>query len=201
MPDKPGHILEIPDSLGRDVDRARDGKIAPPPIEAFLSDATLGEIERATRAKDELVPAESLRPITRGQAESRTTFDGQKLPAAPQMRRVRPAPFRRPRIEAGTHGKTWQWVTAEEVVLDDIVPDVGKVTDITEHVVRRTRAEVLGIGPAGPAAAAPVIEKTFDMGDLTELVAVGTVYVLTGMGGAVKAFRPGSPVQVFRKAV
>lgn len=213
--DKPGHILEISDALGRDVDRAREGKAPAPPIEAFLSDTTLREIERASRAKDELVPAESLRPITRGQASARTTFDGHTLPAAPQMRRVRPAPFRRPRIEAGSHGKSWQWVTVEDVGLDDIVPDVGKVTDITEHVVHKTRGEVLGdiygwstrdsegqeLDRMTPA---PLIDKTIefpDLGDLTELVAVGTVVLLTGMGGSVKAFRPGSPVQVFRKSV
>lgn len=191
MAGKPGHILEISDALGRDVDKAAAGKIAQPPIEAFLSDAALREIERATKARDEPVRADQLMPITRAEAGTRTTFDGETLPRAPSVRRVIPAPYRRPRIEAGSHGKTWQWVTADEVTEGDIVPEVGRVVSVAEHVIHKTRAEVLGLEP--------VPDGGLDSYD--ELVAVGTVTLLAGMGGQVRAFRPGTLVQVFRRAV
>lgn len=183
--DRPGGMLEIPDSLGRDIDRAADGKIPPPPIEAFLSDAALGEIERATRARDEPVHAERLVPIGPGEAAARRTQHGQSLPSMPAARRVIPAPFSRPRIEAGSHGKTWQWAAPGQVEPGDIVPGVGRVASVAEQVVYADRSEVTGAGAGGPGGR----------------VAVGTVWLITGIAGAVRAFRPSAEVRVFREAV
>lgn len=173
MSDKPGHVLQIPDSLGRDLDKAAAGKIAPPPIEAFMSDAALQSAEDATRAASEPVHAEDLKPISKAEAARRTTFSGEALPALPATRRVIPAPFQRPSVCGGTHGKTWQRVPARQVAEGDIVPDVGLVADVEERLLRET---VAGIAE----------------------VAVGSEIVVTGAGGAVKAFRPAAQVRVFR---
>ena len=73
MPDeKPAHILEIPDSLGRDVDAYREGRLKDaPPVDAFLSDTALQQAWDATRASP--VHAEDLVPITGAEAARRTT--------------------------------------------------------------------------------------------------------------------------------
>lgn len=199
MPDKPDHVLEIPASLGRDVDRAREGKAPPPPMEAFFSDQSLQEIANAAKAGAGPVHADRLYPITRGEASRRSRFDGETLPST-SVRRVIPAPFQRPRIVAGSHGKSWQVIPADQVAEGDIVPDVGLVVEAYEHVVHKTLAEVLGFapGPRSPADPAPIIEKQIDFGDLSELVAVGTVILVRGQGGEVKAFHPDTEVQVFR---
>jgi hypothetical protein len=168
--DRPGGILEIPDSLGRDVDRANAGKAPAPPVEAFLSDTTLSEIEKATRPPP--VHAENLIPITPQSAAAHRTQHGEKLPSMPVQRRVIPAPFRRPRISAGSHGKTWQSCRAGEVAVGDIVPDVGQVVYAGERVIHESL-------------------EGYD-------VAVGLRVVLAGKGGVVQVHRPEARLQVFR---
>jgi len=171
--DKPGHILEIPDSLGRDVDRFHAGTGPAPPMEAFMSDASLEQVERQTAAASSPVHAEDLRPISGAEAARRTTFDGEHLPAMPARRRVIPAPFARPSVCGGTHGKTWQRVRADQVRKGDIVPGVGLVALVHERLRRETVAGVAG-------------------------VATRVEFVLTGAGGVIQAFSPGEQVQVFR---
>ena len=90
-------MLSIPDSLGRDLDKAAAGKIPAPPIEAFMSDAALEQVARNTAASGAPVHAEDLRPISAAEAAARTTFDGERLPSLPATRRVIPPPFRRDR--------------------------------------------------------------------------------------------------------
>src|SRR6202012_5730263 len=108
LPDKPGHIIEIPDSLGRDVDRFREGRGPAPDVEAFMSPEALEQVEVQTAAAAAPVHAEDLRPITRAEAAARTTFDGEHLPSGiPQLKRVIPAPYRRDRIEISHHGRVW----------------------------------------------------------------------------------------------
>jgi hypothetical protein len=172
--DKPGGMLEIPASLGRDLDKAAQGKIPPPPLEAFLSDSALEAAERATAAASEPVHAEDLKPLSKAEAARRTTFSGHSLPPVPSTRKVIPAPFRRPAVTGGRHGKAWQPVRAGQVVPGDIVPDLGRVVRAEERVVR----EVV----AGTEAATAV------------------EVVLTGAGGVTRAFRPDEPVRVFRAA-
>jgi len=177
VPDTPEHVIEIPESLGRDVDRFREGKGPAPPAEAFLSDASLAQIEARTTpaAAAPPVPAEALVPISKAEAARRTMFDGQTLPSMPVTRRVKPAPFRRDRIEVSRHGRTWQYVAAEKVQAGDTVPGVGEV----EHrqIVRRH-------------------ETVAGRSD----VAVGMKVILTGKGGNVLAFDLQEKVHAHRLA-
>lgn len=168
-------MLELSPGLTRDLDRAAAGKIPPPPIEAFMSDAALTEAERATAASRAPVHAEDLRPISRAEAARRTTFDGQSLPRAPATRRVIPAPFRRPSARGGGHGKTWQSVPAEQVNAGDMTELVGKVS-LAQSVLRRD-----------------TISGHRD-------VAVGTDVVLTGIGGVTETVDAASQVRVFRSS-
>jgi hypothetical protein len=171
--DKPGHILEIPDSLGRDVDRAKEGKIAPPPMEAFMSDAALEQVEAQSTAAAAPVHAESLQPITQAEAGRRTTFGGETLPGLPSTRRVIPAPFRRPSINISHHGRTWQPCRAEEIVPGDTVPGVGVVAS-AEPV---TRYEAVAGVPD---------------------VAIGVKVIITGISGISQAFDPAEQLQAHR---
>jgi hypothetical protein len=204
MPDKPGHILDIPDSLGRDVDKARAGKLKGGlPVEAFMSDAALEQVARQNKAA-EPVHAEALTPITPAEAARRTTFDGEHLPDVPQVRRVIPAPFRRPRVNGGGHGKSWQYVSPREVVIGDLVPDVGLVSEEPqEQTVYATRGAILGLEAAQVAEddvlLATDISKEIDPGDLSEEIAVGVVVIIKGGDQQVKAFRENDQVRVFRK--
>jgi hypothetical protein len=201
VPDKPAHVLEIPASLGRDVDKAKEGKLkAPIPAEAFLSDSALQQI--ADMQAKEPVHAEALRPISRQEAASRTTFtkDGEAVPVVPQMRRVIPVPFQRPRINAGSHGKAWQYVSADEIVIGDLIPDVGLVEHREDRTVYALREDVL----AGTANLHPIVADSYgslEGYDPEDLVPVGMVVIVTGKGGVRRAFRgiPAQQVQVFRK--
>jgi len=177
VPDKPAHVIEISDALGRDVDRFREGKGPAPPAEAFLSEGSLAQIEGQTTsaAAAPPVPAEALVPISKAEAARRTTFDGQTLPNMPVTRRVKPPPFRRSRIEISHHGRTWQYVTAEKVQVGDTVPGVGEVTG--RQIVRRYET-VEGV----PG------------------VAVGMKVILTGKGGNVVPFELTDKVHAHRLA-
>jgi hypothetical protein len=170
--DRPGGILEIPASLGRDLDKAAAGKIAPPPVEAFMSDSALEAAEKAARAASGPVHAEDLRPISRAEAAARTTFDGHSLPDVPAPRRVIPAPFRRPQVTGGSHGKTWQPVRADQVRPGDIIPDLGRVTRVDEHGIYE------------------------DIGGHDALT--GIEVVLTGAGGVVRVLDCADQVRAFR---
>jgi len=184
--DRPGGMLEIPDSLGRDVDKFAAGKAPPPPIEAFLPDSTLAEIEKATAAKSEPVRAENLIPITPASAAARRTQHGESLPAMPSMRRVIPAPYQRPRISAGSHGKSWQSCRADQVAEGDIVPGVGQVVYAQEKVVYTPLSDYRPqLEPGTPA---------------DTMVAAGLEVVLAGKGGVVVVHHPDTMVQVFRAA-
>jgi hypothetical protein len=174
--EKPAHVITIPDSLGRDVDKAREGKIAPPPMEAFMSDAALEQVEQQTAAAAAPLHAEDLVPITRQEGARRTTFDGETLPNLPATRRVLPPPFRRPQISIDHHGREWASCPVEAVKAGDMVIDVGRVAcDPEEEVQRDTVAGVSG-------------------------VAIGMKVILTGISGNRLAYEPGSSVRAFRLA-
>jgi hypothetical protein len=175
MPDKPGHIIEISDALGRDVDKAKAGTLkAELPVEAFMTEGALEQVTAASAA--DLVPAESLVPISREEALRRETFDGQTLPTSlPTMRRVRPAPFRRERISIEHHGRSWQRCPADVVTAGDTVPGVGLVT-ATELVTRR-----------GTVSGVPD-------------VAIGMTVILTNLAGERHPFDLPQQVQAFRLA-
>ena len=186
MADKPGHVLEISESLGRDVDRAREGKIAPPPIEAFMSPAALEQAEKS--ASTAPVHAEDLRPISHAEAARRTTFDGKNMPGVPATRRVIPAPFRRDRIAVDHHGKTWQSVRADQVREGDIVPDLGLVAEVREMVLYAPRSDFLE----------PAERDYLTEDELVQPVAHGTAIRVLGAGANVLVLRPDAQVRVFR---
>ena len=157
------------------MEKAKQGKIPAPPIEAFMNDDMVNQIESAA-APPAPVHAETLRPITRYEANQRTTFNGTSLPSMPAPRRVIPPPFRRPSINGGKHGKTWQNVRADQVRKGDIIPEIGLVQETRELLTRETVAEV-------------------------DSVPTGVAYVITGGDGTEYKFAPGHQLQVFRKAV
>ncbi len=168
--DRPAHMLEIPDSLGRDIDKGLT-----PPIEAFMSDDALSQAEAMTRAASEPVHAEDMVPISRAEAGMRTTMShGDSLLRAPATRRVIPAPYQRDRIAISHHGCAWTSCRADEVDLGNIVPDIGKVVS-TEITTRRgTISGVQG-------------------------VALGMDVRLRGAGGLEKLFDAAATVRVFRE--
>jgi hypothetical protein len=170
MPEKPAHILEISDALGRDVDRYREGKTdKAPPIEAFMPDAVLEEVAGRTGP----VHQEDMVPITRAEAANRVRFDGEHLPRAPRTARVLPAPFQRQRIDISRHGRAWTQCRADEVAAGDVVPDVGRIA-LVEPVIR--------------------YETVAGVPD----VAVGMKVILTGVAGNRVAFEPGETLRAFR---
>jgi hypothetical protein len=185
--DKPGHVITIPESLGRDVDKAREGRLKGQlPVEAFMSDAALAQVEAQSRAAATPVHAEQLIPISAAEGRRRRTFSGEGLPDFPQARRVIPPPFRRPSISAGRHGKTWGFIEAQSILNDDLIIGIGLVVAVEEKVVYATKAE-LGISLPG-------VDEDFE-----ERVAIGIAIVVTGKGGEVRAFRERDQVKVFRR--
>lgn len=174
--DRPGGVLEISPAVARDMEKAKAGKIPAPPIEAFMNDKMVSEIEAATKVSDAPVHAESLIPITRAEAAKRTTFNGASLPSMPAPRRVIPPPFQRPSINGGKHGKTWQNVRADQVEKGDIIPGVGLVASARSVPVYETVAGVEGV---------PV---RFEV-------------EISGVGGVIENYRPYTSLRVFRKDV
>ena len=173
MTDKPAHIVEIPDSLGRDVDKARAGTLKGTlPVEAFMSDGALEEVQARSSAP---VHAEDLVPITKAEAARRTTFDGEHLPRVPSTRRVLPAPFRRERVSLDRHGRAWQSCRADAVEPGDVVPEIGRIAGTDFDIKYETVAGVPD-------------------------VATGMKVILTGIDGNSAAFDPGQHVRAFRLA-
>jgi hypothetical protein len=168
-------MLEIPDSLGRDVDAYREGKLKDvPPVEAFMSDAALEQVDRQTAVAAQPLHAEDLVPISKAEAARRTTFSGDSLPSMPATRRVIPPPFRRPRISIDHHGRSWTTCPVEAVRPGDMVVDVGRVACPPETVT--AREAVAGVPD----------------------VATGMRVILTGVAGNQVPFSPGSRVRAFR---
>jgi len=123
----------IPDKV---VKRIQDGKDVP--LEAISEAATeLREKRGLERAKP--LHAGTLKPITQHRANQIVSGspDGKLqhgvMPRAPQTRRVIPEPFRRESISIRVPGEPsaeWHNVRADQVLVGDIVPDVGKVVNI-----------------------------------------------------------------------
>jgi hypothetical protein len=150
-------------------------------MEAFFSDSTLEAADAATAASAGPVRAESLIPISRAEAASRETFNGSTLPGHPVTRRVIPRPFQRTRVVGGRHGKKWQERTLIGVRPGDIVPDVGRVVDVSEAVRYRDRNEFIDGAEPGN-------------------IAVGLDIVLTGAGGSELRGPASQSIRVFRLA-
>jgi hypothetical protein len=173
--DRPAHIIEIPDSLGRDVDKAREGKLKGTlPIEAFMSEEAVAEVAGQTAAASAPVHAEDLWAISPAEAATRSTFNGETLPDHPVPRRVIPAPFQRPRIAIDHHGRGWTTCPVDKIAEGDMVVDIGRIARDAETVIRYET--VAGIPD----------------------VAVGMKVVLTGISGNRVPFEPGTRVRAFR---
>jgi hypothetical protein len=191
------------------VDKAKAGTLKKAlPIEAFMTDRALSELAKRNAPASEPVHAENLTAITAAEGRRRQTFSGESLPGHPQVRRVVPAPFRRPSITAGSHGKSYRFLHADQIKVDDIIPDIGLVTAVKEEIVYSTRAEVLGLLPGRPApgevdtslALLPGLDgKSVYAGNMSDKIAVGLAIIVIGSGDMVKAFRENDDVQVFRK--
>jgi hypothetical protein len=173
LTDKPGHIIDIPDSLGRDVDRWKAGKGEAPPIDAFMSDQSLEQVASQTAQVARAVPASSLTPITKAQADGLTRFDGETMPLIPRTQRVLPDPFRRPSIEINHHGRQWLPTAVENVAAGDTVPGVGLV--VKAETVRR-------------------LQPVDGWGGVVESMKV----ILTGKSGTPVVFDLGEQVQAHR---
>jgi hypothetical protein len=175
--DKPAHIIEIPDSLGRDVDKAREGKLKGTlPVEAFMSEESIAQVADQSAVASAPVHAEDLRAISPAEAATRSTFDGETLPGHPVPRRVIPAPFQRPRISIDHHGRSWATCDAADVKEGDVVVDIGRIACDAETVIR--------------------YETVAGVPD----VAVGMKVILTGVSGNRVPFEPGTRVRAFRLA-
>lgn len=177
--DRPAHILEIPESLGRDVDAFYAGKRPAPPVEAFMSDAALEQVSRQTAEAAAPVHAEDLTPITKAEATARTTFDGEHLPKMPATRRVIPPPFQRPRFDLDRHGRDWTTCRVDDVKKDDMVAIGGQAFRVACDAELVIRYETIAGIPD---------------------VAVGMKVIITGIAGNRVPFDPGSNVRAFRLA-
>lgn len=171
----------IPDRVAEHIDAGRDV-----PVEALVSEQALEKFEDHVRSQAGPVHAEDLIPVGRGdpRIQGPSFGNGEVLPSVPKMRRVIPAPFRRPRIAISHHGKTWQVKLAAQVLPGDILPDVGKVALVRQVTRYVPRSELTGE----------------EAGSFDGLVAVGVDAVLTGISGCEKICGPNDQVRVFTTA-
>jgi hypothetical protein len=149
------------------------------PIEQLVSGPGLEAIEADKARRSAPVRMDQMKAITKGEAARRRTQHGESLPNMPATKRVIPKPFQRDRLVVSSsngHQKTWQHVRVDEVQVGDIIPDLGRVVEITEQVRRE------------------------DIGSVKD-VATGVTTILVGLGGKVAAFRElHERIQVFREA-
>jgi hypothetical protein len=167
------NIPYMTDPMKKALDEGKDL-----PIEQLVSGAGLDAIEASKARRAAPVRMDQMKPITKAEATRRRTQFGETLPNMPATKRVIPKPFERPRVVVssfGGHRKTWQSVRVDEVQEGDIIPDLGRVVEITEQIRRED------VGPAKD-------------------VATGVTIILVGMGGNVAAFRdPHERLQAFRE--
>lgn len=137
----------IPDKVVDAIQRGKDV-----PLEAMISPAAFDAHMTAQEQRKQPIHAEDLVPVSARDPRiaGRTTFDGSSLPAVPSTRRVIPAPFRRPRLEIGQHGRTWQRMRADLVRDGDTVVDVGLVEKIGLINKYQPREEITGQHTGNP---------------------------------------------------
>jgi hypothetical protein len=138
----------IPDKV---IDDVRKGKSVP--LERF-SEAAADMRSANAAARRTPVHAESMVPISRSAAqgliagsagpavESELGISGRGMPMFPQTRRVIPAPFRRERINAERHGRTWHTCKAETLKPGDTVKGVGLLDEVWKEIRYETIAGV-----------------------------------------------------------
>jgi hypothetical protein len=172
----------IPDKVAEHIDAGRDV-----PVEAMVSEQAMEKFEDHVRSQAGPVHAEDLIPVSRDdpRIQGPSFGNGETLPSVPKMRRVIPAPFRRPRIAIDHHGKSWQVKLAATVQPGDILTEVGKVALVRQMTRYVLRSEILG-------TAADCAGDTH--------VAVGVDVVLTGISGCEKICGPNDQVRVFTAA-
>jgi hypothetical protein len=158
LPDeKPAHTVEIPASLGRDIDK---GKLPAEgmPLEEVLHPKTV-EMLHKQAGEPEPIRADQLRPISAAEAAAKRTFDGSTLPNMPRPRRVIPAPFQRSRVRGGQHGKRWVEIMAGEIEEDAMHEGVGRVADRKLDMIN---GKITLIGKGG-------MVQTFELGQVTKV--------------------------------
>lgn len=188
MPDEGQSFLNIPDSLGRDID---SGKAANRDITDFLPDSMSQQL--LDMSSPGPVHAENLIPISAQQGAGLRTIDpaSGSLPKMPATRRVIPAPYKRDRAVGGSHGKAWMLTTAEKIAPGDIVTDVGLITRVISQVCHDEEQQ----------AKAEHIHLTRDIREGCPACfppATGMEYEVTGAGGKILVYAAGTEVKVFR---
>jgi hypothetical protein len=181
----PAGLPVLPDSITRKLDKGQD---------VAVEEVREAAIDNLRSGRTNPVHAENLRPISRAAANASLAQHGGMLPRFPQTRRVIPEPFRRPRIDASRHGKTWQWVRASRVGEGDIIPGLGLVEGCAKGTRYVTRDRLLAEAPLKPLEGQVLAEPRPGM------VAVGVSVYLRGAGGSLQVYDDGEEVQVFRQA-
>jgi len=133
-------------------------------------------VEERAKRKSEPIHMEGLRPLPSGLPRLPNGMipggsDATSL--VPSMRRTIPAPFVRPSVSGGRHGKTWAYLPADQVVPEDIVVDFGRVEFTSENTLYETIAGVRA--------------------------AVGVEVRLVNVLDEVRKFDPSEQLRVFRK--
>ncbi len=139
--------------------------------------------------KGDPIPIESLTPVGRNDPRVQTQFDGQTLPSAPSMRRVKPAPFRRESVNLDRHHRVWMQCRADAIEIGEMVAGLGRVAGREVKVRRAPKWEVFGL--------IPTVDEIPP--ELFEPVAVSTDIELTSVGGAVVTYDAADSVRTFRK--
>lgn len=121
----------IPDKVADALEKGKDV-----PLEAFVSPAAAEMLADVQAARKEPVRMDSLTAVSKDDPRVQMNFGGGSLPKAPQLRRVIPSAYQRPRIAVDHHGKSWQAARAGSVRPGDIVPGVGLVQE-ARTVTRR----------------------------------------------------------------
>jgi hypothetical protein len=157
------------------------------PLEAVISDKSSRKLHAAAELSEQIaderqkratepVHMEGLKPLPPGLPRLPNGVipgGSDATTLVPSMRKTIPAPYQRDRISAGRHGKTWAYMSAEEVVPGDLVVDFGLVdarSEVTSYAMVAGRE-----------------------------VAVGVEIYLWNIADAEKVFDPAEQIRVFRK--
>jgi hypothetical protein len=155
------------------IEAVIDGKSSKKLHAAAEMSAQISE-ERQKRASAP-VHMEGLKPLPAGMARMPNGVipgGSDATTLVPSMRRSVPAPFKRESVNVGRHGKTWQYLPADQVAPGDIVVDFGRVV---QRASRIRYGEIAG-----------------------RKVAVGDEILLVNPLEEVRPFDPADQIRVFR---
>lgn len=104
-------------------------------------DQALEELERQAAKRREPIRMDGLQPLPPAQIgiqvpKGHLPGGPDALSMTPSIRRSIPAPYQRPSIQAGRHGKTWGYLRADQVEIGDIIVDFGRVDSLATRGIR-----------------------------------------------------------------